>query len=122
MHQNLLLDTEYIHIIQEDFYKVASSLHEASSRIRIQKISEYPIFIASPTEINMGILFISKEEAQTTHHYFASRLEDFVDREFIRDTQKFLEIYKDPEEYACLCIIHTEKKYKNFIFLPFSTL
>ncbi|MDI9356518.1 MAG: hypothetical protein QM536_05780 [Chitinophagaceae bacterium] len=122
MHQNLLLDTEYIHIIEKDFLEVASSLQEASSRIRIQRISEHPIFIVSPTEVNIGILFITQEEAKTSHYYFASRLEEFVERKFIIDTQKFLEIYKNPEEYACLFIINTEKKYKDFIFLPFSTL
>lgn len=82
MHQNLLLDTEYIHIIEKDFLEVASSLQEASSRIRIQRISEHPIFIVSPTEVNIGILFITQEEAKTSHYYFASRLEEFVGRKW----------------------------------------
>jgi hypothetical protein len=54
-----------------------------------------------------------------TWNYYASFLNEFVQRELVAPDKEvdFLETYKDPDEYCCLFVV--DEAFTNFIFIPY---
>ena len=113
------LSGKYLGTISEDFIKVSDTLKEASYQIRKRGIAEYPIFPISKAELPIGKLFIRQTEVETSWNYYASFLNEFVERNLI-DTEKVQEFkvaYKDPDEYCCLFVV--DKDFTSFVFIPY---
>ena len=110
---------KYLGTITKDFVVVADSLKEASYEIRKRGFSDFPIFAISKTEIPIGQLLISKEELVTQWNYFASFLDEFVQRKLVDEesVKTFKEAYKNPEEFCCLFVVDSD--FTNFIFVPY---
>lgn len=113
------VSSKYLGTITEDFIKVCDVLKEGSHQLRIRKISEYPIFPISKTEINIGQIIISRQQADLNWHYYASMAEELVQRELISEQSMpdFMQTYKDPEEFCCLLVV--DEKFTNIVFLPY---
>lgn len=111
------LDPKYLGKISADFVKVAESLKEASYAIRRQEFSKYPIFPMCQIEQPIGQVLIQQAQAENDWHYFASFLEEFVQRGLIEDENIFKESFKDPDEFCCLFVI--DQQFTNFVFVPF---
>lgn len=106
-------------LISQDFVKVADQLKEASYQIRKRGFSEYPIFVAVQTELELGVLLIGKTELDNEWSYRASFLDEFVQRNLIglESIEMFKENYKQPDEYACLFVIQGD--FAGFVFIPY---
>ncbi len=113
------LDGKYLGTISRDFVVVAETIKEASYQIRARKFSEYPIFPVSKGELPLGQLLVSKHEVATEWNYYATYIDEFVQREIIgKDKQKdFEDAYKDPDEFCCLFIVDGD--FTKFIFIPY---
>jgi len=111
------LDPKYLGKISADFVKVAESLKEASYAIRRQEFSKYPVFPMCQIVQPIGQMLLEKGQAENDWHYFASFMEEFVQRGLITDEKVFEENYKDPDEFCCLFVI--DEQFTNFIFVPF---
>ena len=111
------LDPKYLGRISADFVKVAEPLKEASYAIRRQEFSKYPVFPMCQIEQPIGQVLLEREQAENDWHYFASFLEEFVQRGLIEDEKVFKETFKDPDEYCCLFVI--DQQFTNFVFVPF---
>lgn len=119
MHNDPELSGKYLGTISADFVKVADTLKEASYQIRKREISEYPIFPVCKTEQPIGQIIIGSQQAETAWNYYASFLDEFVQRGLI-DTEKqdeFKKAYKDADEFCCLFVI--DKDFTNFVFIPY---
>jgi len=105
--------------VSSDFLKVCDHLKESSYQIRKREFSEYPVFVLSENEIELGILLFDKPDFKTVYQYRANFLEDFINRGMIGEESRelFIENYKDPEEYCCLFVIDGD--FAGFIYLPF---
>jgi hypothetical protein len=105
--------------VSEDFIKVAEHIREASYQIRKRKFSEYPIFVLTLQDIELGQLLFEKKDFGTTYQYKVSMLEEFVQRELIAQNSQelFVENYKNAEEYACLFVM--DEDFAGFIFMPY---
>lgn len=113
------VDGGYLGLISSDFVKVADNLKEASYQIRERKFSEYPIFPVSRVEIPIGTVLYKKYEFDTEWNYYASTLEEFVQRKLV-DAEKledFYQTYKNPDEFCCLFVV--DEQFVNFVFIPF---
>jgi hypothetical protein len=112
------LNGKYLGTISTDFVKVADTLKEASYQIRTAGF-ELPIFPISKEENPIGQLLIDKNQLQLAWSYYASFLDEFVQRELVstEKLEQFKENYKDPDEFCCLFVI--DKAFTNFVFIPY---
>jgi hypothetical protein len=113
------LSGKYLGNITQDFVIVAETLKEAAYQIRVNKISDYPIFIISKTELPIGKLLIAQQDLALAWHYYASFLNEFVERGLI-DPERvafFQQTYKDADEFCCLFVVDVE--FTNFVFIPY---
>lgn len=119
MHNDPELNGKYLGQITEDFVKVSETLKEASYQIRRRGFSDYPIFPISKEEIPIGQLLIGKYDLDLAWNYYASFLDEFVQRELV-DKEKiedFNETYKDPDEFCCLFIVDAD--FTRFVYIPY---
>jgi hypothetical protein len=112
------LNGKYLGTISNDFVKVADTLKEASYQIRKAGF-EFPIFSISKNPISIGQLLIEKKSLSLTWNYYASFLNEFVQRDLVgKDKQEqFIENYKDPDEFCCLFVV--DEAFTNFVFIPY---
>jgi hypothetical protein len=112
------LSGKYLGTISKDFVKVADSLKEASYQIKKAGF-DFPIFPISKEELPIGQLLIDKFAADGEWNYYASFLDEFVQRELVdKDKQEdFKNTYKDPDEFCCLFVV--DKEFTRFVFIPF---
>lgn len=112
------LDGKYLGTITKDFIKVADTLKESSYQIRKAGFA-YPIFPISLDVQPIGQLLIANAEAGLKWNYYASYLNEFVQRELVaKDKEEaFTLTYRDPDEFCCLFVI--DKKFTKFIYIPY---
>lgn len=113
------LDGKYLGTISGDFVKVADTLKEASYQIRVRGFSDYPIFPVCKEEQPIGQLLIDRLLTDTTWNYYASYLDEFVQRGLIDENKQeaFKANYKNPDEFCCLFVV--DKDFTNFVFIPY---
>lgn len=117
MNNDPELNPKFLGIISSDFVKVSDLIKEASYQIRTRDISEFPIFPMSRTGIQIGSILYEKGTMENNWHYYASFMEEFLERGLIEKLDEFKEIYKDPDEYCCLFIV--DQEFTNFVFIPY---
>lgn len=112
------LSGKYLGTISTDFVKVADTLKEASYQIRKAGFN-FPIFPISRTPIPIGQLLIEKEKGGLTWSYYASFLDEFMQRELVGNdkAEQFTESYKDPDEFCCLFVV--DRDFTKFVFIPY---
>ena len=112
------LDGKYLGTISQDFVKVADTLKEASYQIRKAGFT-YPIFSISKDSIPIGQLLVGKGEMDLAWNYYASFLDEFVQRELVAKDKAndFMNTYKDPDEFCCLFVV--DKEFTRFVFIPY---
>jgi hypothetical protein len=112
------LSGKYLGTISSDFVKVADTLKEASYQIRKAGF-EHPIFAISKEAIPIGMLLIDKYSQELDWNYFASFLNEFVQRELVANDKEddFVSAYKDPDEFCCLFVV--DKEFTRFVFIPY---
>ncbi len=113
------VDGKYLGEISSDFVQVADNLKEASFQIRERKFSQYPIFPISKSDIAIGQLLYRKFELHTSWNYYASMLEEFVQRKLVDGDklEEFYAAYKNPDEYCCLFVV--DEDFVNFVYIPY---
>lgn len=117
MHNDPELSGKYLGTISRDFVKVADSLKEASYQIRKRGFSPYPIFPVCKVDQPIGQLLIDDHEVHTEWKYYASFLDEFVQRNLVEHEDDFKAAFKDPDEFCCLFVVDTN--FTNFVFIPF---
>jgi len=112
------LSGKYLGTISQDFVKVCDLLKEASYQIRKEGF-EFPIFSISKNELPIGQLLIPKAHMQLTWNYYASFLDEFVQRELVAadKEEEFKNNYKDPDEFCCLFVV--DEAFASFVYIPF---
>lgn len=119
MNNDPELNGKYLGTITTDFAVVADTLKEASYQIRKRDFSDYPIFPISKVDIPVGQLLIGRTELAAQWNYYASFLDEFVQRKLI-DADKvedFKSTYKDPDEFCCLFVVDAD--FTNFLYIPY---
>ena len=114
------LSGKYLGTISKDFVKVADLLKEASYQIRKSGF-EYPIFAISKDDIPIGNLLFEKAELQLDWNYYASFMDEFIQRELIEKERQemFTSNYKDPDEFCCLFVV--DQDFTSFVYIPYPT-
>jgi hypothetical protein len=112
------LNGKYLGTISKDFVKVADALKDASYQIKKAGF-DFPIFPISKDELPIGQLLIDKSQADGDWNYYASFLDEFVQRELVAKEKEedFKSTYKDPDEFCCLFVVDNE--FTRFVFIPF---
>ncbi|MFZ6014294.1 MAG: hypothetical protein ACOYXT_28390 [Bacteroidota bacterium] len=117
MHNDPELNGKYLGTISRDFVKVADALKEASYQIRKRGFSDFPIFPVCKENQPIGQLMISQQANGTDWNYYASYLDEFLQRALMENEDDFKAAYKDPEEFCCLFVV--DKQFTNFVFIPY---
>lgn len=119
MNNDPELSGKYLGTITADFAVVADTLKEASYQIRKRGFSNYPIFPISKVDIPVGQLLIGQTELATKWNYYASFLDEFIQRKLI-DPEKeedFKKTFKDPDEFCCLFVV--DQAFTRFLYVPY---
>ncbi len=111
------LDPKQLGRISSDFVKVAENMKEASYAIRKQDFSEYPIFAMCQVEQPIGQILVEAFQSENNWHYYASFMEEFIQRGLIANEKVFKENYKNADEFCCLFVI--DREFTNFVFIPY---
>jgi hypothetical protein len=113
------LNGKYLGTITSDFVKIASKLKEASYQLRSRKITEYPIFVVSKMNTEIGQLFINKHEENINWNINASLIDEFLQRGLVDNDKEedFKRVYRNPDEFCCLFVLDYD--FTRFIFLPY---
>ena len=117
MNNDPELDPKFLGTISSDFVKVSDLIKEASYQIRTRDISDFPVFPMSRTDIQVGSLLYERGAMENQWNYYASFMEEFLERGLIEKAEEFKQIYKDADEYCCLFIV--DQGFTNFIFIPY---
>ncbi|MFN3841370.1 MAG: hypothetical protein ACK4RF_11765 [Cyclobacteriaceae bacterium] len=119
MHNDPELSGKYLGTISGDFVKVADSVKEASYQIRTRGFSDFPIFPICKEDQPIGQILIDKDLAHTVWNYYASFLDEFVQRGLVDEAkvEDFKRAYKDPDEFCCLFVV--DREFTNFVFIPY---
>lgn len=117
MNNDPELDGKYLGTITKDFAMVSDTLKEASYQIRVRKFSDYPVFPIGKAPISVGNLLIAKHEMALEWDFYASYLDEFVQRQLVENPEQFIAAYKDPDEFCCLFVV--DKDFTNFMFVPY---
>lgn len=118
MNNDPELSGKYLGTISQDFVKVSDTLKEASYQIRKAGFA-YPIFAISRERIPIGQLLIGQHELSLDWNYYASFLDEFLQRELVdkKKEQDFVQAYKDPDEFCCLFVV--DQDFTRFVFIPY---
>jgi hypothetical protein len=118
MHNDPELNGKYLGTISQDFVKIADILRDASYQIRKAGF-DYPIFPVCKEAQPIGQLLIDHLNSKTDWNYFASFLDEFVQRGLIdqEGLEEFKVAYKEPDEFCCLFVVDTT--FTNFVFIPY---
>lgn len=117
MHNDPELSPKFLGKISSDFIKVSDHLKEASYQIRKRDFSKFPVFVISQEAIPLGSLLYEKNKMGNEWAYHASFAEEFVERKLIENMKDFMAVYKDPDEFCCLFVLHPD--FTNFTFIPY---
>lgn len=111
------LSGKYLGTISKDFVRVSDSIKEASYQIRKRGFSEFPIFPVCKTPQPIGQLLIDKNQMKTDWNYYATYVDEFIQRGLIEKVDDFKTAFKDPDEFCCLFVV--DKEFTNFVFIPY---
>jgi hypothetical protein len=117
MNNDPELSGKYLGTISRDFVKVSDTLKEASYQIRSRGFSEFPIFPICKEDQPIGQLLISQDILKTEWNYYASFLDEFVQRGILANADDFKKSFKDADEFCCLFVV--DKEFTNFVYIPF---
>lgn len=97
------------------------SIRETSDDIIREGFSQYPIFIAHTSEIDLGEVILDKNDMNTYWSISASTLESFVEKNVIPEDKAILfkENYKDAKEYICFFVVHGAEA--RFAYVPYQS-
>lgn len=112
------LNGKYLGTISSDFVRVADPLKEASYQIRKAGFG-YPVFPICKEDQPIGQLLFDKAANKTEWNYFASYLDEFIQRGLVEQDKvaEFEKAYKDPDEFCCLFVV--DRELSSFIFIPY---
>lgn len=113
------LNGKYLGTITKDFVQVSEILKEASYQLKARKISDFPIFVMSQVDIEIGQLLLGKKQKNTEWNYYFSFLDEFTQRGLIdpEKEEEFKATYKDSDEFCCLFIL--DEEFTNFVYVPY---
>lgn len=118
MNNDPELSGKYLGTISQDFVKVADTLKEASYQIR-KRGFDFPIFPICKDSQPVGQMLLDKNMLGTTWNYFASYMDEFVQRGLIdaAKQEEFKAHYKDPDEFCCLFVV--DEDFTNYLYIPY---
>jgi len=113
------LNKKLLGLVSGDFVKVSDHLKETSYQIRKRGFSEFPIFIISQSEIELGTTLFKSGDLENSFEYRVSYLQEFIDRKLIGEesVELFKENFRNPDEFACLFSLIAD--FAGFVFIPF---
>jgi hypothetical protein len=98
--------------------KYSHILTDAADTIRTQDISNYPIFVATQQEVEIGIPLILKGQLGDNWEIKASTLEEFHAKQIILTERidAFREVYKKKSDELCIAALMEDGA--KFLFIP----
>jgi hypothetical protein len=116
MHNDPELNGKYLGTISSDFIRVSDVLKEASYQIRKAGFA-HPVFPVCKEKQPIGQLLVEQGVSGTTWNYYASFMDEFVQRELISNAADFENAFKDPDEFCCLFVV--DRDFTKFVFIPY---
>ncbi|MEY4107892.1 MAG: hypothetical protein RL181_2234 [Bacteroidota bacterium] len=104
--------------LEEEIRPFFPVMGQASDTIIDENVSNYPIFVVSQLDIELGIPIVQRQEEGNPWSVYASTLEEMSAKKIVQAERvsDFRSIFKDPRDYLCLFVLSDLGA--KFIFLP----
>lgn len=108
-----------IESIRNDVALVAPHLKAISERVISEEISDFPVFIAAQSIVDVGKPIFDRDAVQLNWFFNASILEEFIRREIVKADRvaAFKRAFGDPLVSACIFVVTPETA--QFVFVPY---
>jgi dsDNA-binding SOS-regulon protein len=116
-------------LILNDCERLAQVFTQASSTIRDEGVSKYPIFVAHQQEVMaVGLALVNGATMGCEFSYQATTLEELVAKRIVQFEQleEFRKIYKNPSKFWCFMTIEIDEEdgdetpQTKFSFVPYN--
>lgn len=110
---------DYLKLLQQDLKFYQDAIKEVSVDIVKDGFSQFPIFIASLFDYEMGELVLDAKEFERSFSIYVSFAEQMQEKGIITaDKMPFFKAnFKDTSKFACILLLTNEVQ--QFIFFPF---
>jgi len=110
----------YLKLLQQDLQFYQEAIKEVSVDMVQDGFSQYPIFVASLFDYEMGELVLDAKEYERSFSIYASYAEQLQEKGIIAADKMpfFKQNFKSPKEHACILLLTNEVQ--QFIFFPFN--
>jgi len=104
--------------LERELKRYREILSRASTAMRDQEVSDYPIFVAHKQEVELGLKLIEQDDEKFVWSINISSLEEFVAKQVITTDkiEEFKKVYKDPDDQLCIFVI--SELGASFVYLP----
>lgn len=105
--------------LRNDIAQVGETLKMLAEEILSEEISEYPIFIATHTPIQLGKPIPEIDHLALNWFFSVSVLEEFVKKGLVPQDKidAFRRTYDNPFKKACVFVVEEERA--RFVFVPY---
>ncbi|GAA5225273.1 hypothetical protein [Membranihabitans marinus] len=113
---------ELVKNFQDHFPRFKDMLLEAQNIILNSEVSDFPVFVFSKTEPEIGIGLYSSKDFDRDWNVHASSLEELVAKNVIVDSkiEEFKDVYKDPSSFFCILLL--DQANAQFAFPPINDI
>lgn len=110
---------DYLKLLQQDLKFYQDAIKEVSQDMVKDGFSQFPIFVASLFDYDMGELVLDAKEYERSYSIYASYAEQLQEKGIIpKDKMPFFKAnFKDSSKFACILLLTNEVQ--QFIFFPF---
>ncbi len=102
--------------LEADFKKLGELFAELTERAIDEGISRFPVFVASPGPIALGVAVAAPATHSVFKFYFMTTVEELARKKVIVDAAAFKKAFRNPLENACIIIVAEEPQ---LIFIPY---
>jgi hypothetical protein len=94
-------------LLEKELVGYLKMMGDAGDMIRVQDISDYPIFVIHQQHVEIGIPIAERGKVKGNWSVNASTLEEMVSKSVIeeRKAEEFTKVFKNPEEHLCLFVL-----------------
>ncbi len=105
--------------IKDDLVFYKDTIKSVSEEVRNNEVSNYPVFVAHKSNLEIGRPILSNEEFSANWNVNISTLEEFVAKKLIFPgrVDAFRKVYKNPDNFICFFILEDDGA--NFAFVPY---
>lgn len=111
---------DLIEALKVDVRLCEDMIGEVADDVIVEGFSQYPVFIATEHQIQLGETIVDKDDMAGRFNINATTLESLLEKRLILPERKteFIKAWKNPKQYMCFMLVTPE--IASIAFIPYS--